>query len=535
MVPYLSCDGYKICHKNLYPPGTEFVYSNATARSSRVEGQNEIVVFGIQYFIQKYIIDDWNKNFFQVPIEDIIYKYKRIITNYLGEEAATVSHLEYLHSLGHLPIHIKALPEGTICPTGVPFMTFVNTDPKCFWLTNFLETISQTVTWLPITSATTAYRFRKMLNEWANKTSSCPEFVQWQGHDFSMRGMSSYESCQISGAAHLLSFTGTDTIPAITFVEQEYGADCSSELIGGSVPATEHSIQCSYYKENANNENEYIDGVLNAFPAGIVSIVADGYDYWKFLSVNIANFKDRILGRNGKFVVRPDSGDPVRIVCGYTSKEVPYTAENTIAYMKASMSGYQKIWGNEDEYDCVLTSDGKYLDITGEELTELEVKGSIQVLYEIFGGTTNDKGYIELDQHIGLIYGDSITYERANRICQLLSAKGFASTNIVFGIGSYTYQFVTRDTYSIAFKATQVTINGEVKAIFKDPKTGWHKKSAKGLLSIVKDGNSLSLINNCTPEQEEQSELKTIFKDGIQYGKLTLSEIRKNLWANGNM
>lgn len=526
MNPTLVCDAYKIAHRKLYPPGTEVIYSNATARKSRIEGQNEVVIFGIQYFVQKYIIEDWNNNFFNLPIEDITKEYKRIIKNTLGEDAADTEHLEYLHNLGYLPIEIKALPEGTLCPIGVPFMTFVNTDPKCFWLTNYLETISQTVTWLPITSATSAFRFRNMLNQWAEKTSSCPELVQWQGHDFSMRGMSSFESCQVSGAAHLLSFTGTDTIPAILFLEKYYGADCTKELIGGSVPASEHSQQQSYYQEDIDNENSYIDGVLNAFPTGIVSIVADGFDYWKFISVNIKNFKDRILSRSGKVVIRPDSGDPVRIVCGYDVTETSYSFEELID-KSARQTAYLKLW---DNIECFKTSEGRYLTRADGEITALEAKGSIQVLYEIFGGTRNDKGYIELDPHIGLIYGDSITFERANQMSALLAQKGFASTNIVYGIGSYQYQYVTRDTYSIAFKATLVKMNGVVKSIFKSPKTGdGMKKSAKGLLSVVKNNGSLILINDCTKEQEESSELKTIFKDGVQYNKPTLSEIRERL------
>lgn len=187
-----------------------------------------------------------------------------------------------------------------------------------------------------------------------------------------------------------------------------------------------------------------------------------------------------------------------------------------------------EIWDDED-YDAIKTIDGKYFNIHGEELTENEVKGSIVILHEIFGGKTNSKGYIELDPHIGLIYGDSITYDRANQICERLAQKGFASTNVVYGIGSYTYQFVTRDTYSLACKATWVQVGGVPKAIFKDPKTGSSKKSAKGLLCVNKVNGTLTLQNDCTPEEEQGGELITIFKDGVQSNKVSLNEIRERL------
>jgi nicotinamide phosphoribosyltransferase len=527
--PMLIEDFYKLTHPAQFPQNTEYVYSNTTARSSRIEGINEIVVFGIQYLIEKYFIKNWNENFFAKPKDEVIKKFKRIVDNTLGKDSVDIKIFEDLHDLGYLPVKVKCLPEGTMCPIQVPFMTIINTDPRFYWITNFLETLTQTVIWQAITSATIASQYKKLLKDFAEKTSDNPEFVQWQGHDFSCRGMSSVESGAVSGAAHLLSFTGTDTITAIEFLEDYYGADVEKELVGGSVPATEHAVVCA---GGCENEYETFRRIIeDVYPSGIVSVVSDTWDFWAVLTNILPALKSKIIGRNGKVVIRPDSGDPVKIVTGYFVQEIKYNSEDVITLMRSSMSGYQKIWGSEDAYDCVLTSDGKYLDILGEEITADEAKGSIVLLYETFGGSKNSKGYIDLDPHIGLIYGDSITYERCRQICERLKSKGFSSTNVVFGIGSYTYQHNTRDVFGIACKATYVIINGEAKSIFKDPKTGSSKKSAKGLLSVVKNGNSLALINNCTPEQEEQSELKTIFKDGVQYGKLTLSEIRKNLWG----
>ena len=527
MLSLLSSDGYKQCHHRLYPSNLEYMYSNTTPRSSRVDGVNEVVVFGTQYFVEEYLINNWNETFFSQPIEIVLAEYHRIIDNYLGPGIINDENIRYLHNLGYLPIRLKALKEGSFCPIGVPLMTIINTDPKCVWLTNFLETISQTVTWLPITSATTAYNFRKLLNRFAEETSDCPELVTWQAHDFSMRGMSSFESCGVSGMGHLLSFTGTDSIPAICFAEKYYGADITKELIGGSVFASEHSIQQTYFDEKLDNEDRYIQAMLDAVRKGIVSIVSDGYDYWKLISENLIKFRDAILARDGKVVIRPDSGDPVKVVTGYFYKEIDYKS-TTFKNIIKSQSGFMEIW--DDDHDAIKTADGKYFDINGEELTENEVKGSIQILYEIFGGTKNSKGYIQLDPHIGLIYGDSITHARCKEICERLKQKGFASTNVVYGIGSYTYQYVTRDTFSLACKATWVQVGGVAKSIFKSPKTGGGgKKSAKGLLRVNRVGGKLVLQEDCTPEEEKGGELITIFEDGKQFNKVTLSEIRQRL------
>ena len=522
--PLLCSDSYKQCHHRLYPSNLEYMYSNTTPRYSRVDGVNEVVVFGTQYFVEEYLIKQWDEEFFNKPIEEVLTEYHRVIDNHLGPGVINDDNIRYLHSLGYLPIHLKALPEGTLCPIGVPLMTITNTDPKCVWLTNFLETISQTVTWLPITSATTAHNFRKLLNKWAQETSDSPDFVQWQGHDFSLRGMSSFESGCVSGAAHLLSFTGSDSIPSIKFLEKYYGADVTKELISGSVAASEHSVAATYFEET-DNEDSYIQGMLDAVPKGIVSIVADTYDYWKLISENLITFKDKIMGRNGKVVIRPDTGDPVRIVCGYQITETSYSLDDLLD-KSIRQTAYIKLW---DDVDCYYTSDGRYLTRDGE-ITALEAKGSIQVLYDIFGGNVNSKGYIELDPHIGLIYGDSITYSRCERICELLAQKGFASTNVVYGIGSYTYQYATRDVYSLACKATWVQVGGLAKPIFKDPKTGDDKKkSAKGLLRVNRVNGTLVLKDNCTPEEECGGELITVFKDGVQHNKCSLLQIRRRL------
>lgn len=480
--PLLYKDFYKADHIRQYPPGTEFVYSNLTARYSRLDGIDHTVVFGIQYFLKEYLINRFNDGFFFQPKDKVIAQYKRRMDNALGKDAIDTKHLEALHDLGYLPLHIKALDEGTICPLRTPVLTVMNTHSDFFWLTNYIETILSNVLWHPMTSATIAHEYRKVLHAFAESTSDMPEFVQWQGHDFSMRGQTSFESACVSSAGHLTSFTGTDTVAAIDFLEEYYMADCEKELIGGSVPATEHSVMCMGTEEG--EDETYRRLLTEVYPKGIVSIVSDTWDYWAVLTETLPRLKDKIMARDGKFVVRPDSGNPILILCGDPNAE-----KGTPAY-----------------------------------------KGTIEILWEIFGGTTNSKGFKQLDPHIGAIYGDSITLERCETICRNLYAKGFASTNVVFGIGSYTYQYVTRDTFGFAMKATYGVVNGEPREIFKAPKTDDGVKfSARGLLRVNAD---LSLSERVTEDEEMDSSknmLRTVFFKGRLVNEVSLAEIRERI------
>lgn len=478
ILPIALTDGYKADHRRQYPKGTELIYSNFTARGSRIPGVDRHVVFGIQYFIKDYLLRRFNEGFFKKPKNEVVAQYKRRIDTYLGKDAVPVEHIAALHELGYLPLHIKALPEGSLCKLRVPCVTLWNTKPEFFWLTNFIETILSNVLWGMMTSATIAHQYRKILDGYAQKTSDIPEFVQWQGHDFSMRGMFGLEAALMSGAGHLLSFTGTDTIPAIDFLEQFYGANSEKELIGGSVAATEHSVMCAGGKES--EVETYKRLLTEVYPSGIVSVVSDTWNYWEVLEKTLPELKDVIMKRNGKLTIRPDSGDPVKIICGDDEE-----------------------WSHSSQW-----------------------KGSIRMLWGIFGGTVNSKGYKQLDPHIGLIYGDSITLERCEEICKQLEQIGFASTNVVLGIGSFTYQYNTRDTLGFAMKSTYAEVKGKPYNIFKAPKTdSGIKNSAKGLLRVESDG---SLKEEVSWEQEG-GRLETVFLDGKLVKDQTLSEIRNRL------
>ena len=324
---------------------------------------------------------------------------------------------------------------------------------------------------------------RKILDSYAGMTGSDRSFVPIQAHDFSFRGMAGLEAALLSGAGHLLNFQGTDTIPAIDFLEKYYRADCDEEVIGISVPATEHSVMCM--GEQVGELATFERLIKNTYPKGIVSIVADTWDFWKVIDSFLPALKSDIMERDGKVVIRPDSGDPVKIICG--DPEAP-TNSSTF-------------------------------------------KGAVECLWETFGGTYTSKGYKQLDEHIGLIYGDSITLTRCQAICEQLEAKGFASTNIVFGIGSYTYQYVTRDTFGFAMKATYGEVNGKGRAIYKNPKTDdGTKQSAKGLLRLEgKEGTIVQTQENVSKTAEAGGMLQTIYKDGQLLKETSLKEIRELL------
>lgn len=486
--PMLLADFYKISHRKMYPDGMETCYSTWTPRASRMKGVDSVVVFGLQVFVKSYLINFFNDNFFGRPKEEIVKEYARIIKHTLGDQNPETTHLEDLHDLGYLPLSIKALPEGTLVPLRVPVMTIQNTDKRFFWLTNFVESLASCELWQPSTSATIAREYKKLMDKYQNETAGeeMAWFTQFQGHDFSFRGLSSLSSSVTSGLGHLTSFVGTDTIPAIQAAEYYYNANIEKELVGTSVPATEHSIQCSY-----NDDTKYLKRMLSeVHPSGIVSIVSDGYDFWDVLTRVVPSLKNEIMARKGgpvgdKVVIRPDSGDPVLIVCG--------------------------------DPDAPVGSP--------------ENKGAVQILWEIFGGTISSKGYKMLDSHIGLIYGDAITLRRAEEIMERLKAKGFASTNVVFGIGSYTYQYNTRDTFGFALKSTLCVINGDEKQIFKDPKTdNGIKKSQKGRVVVLKDGDSykfvdgFSLIDNVAGDQ-----LREVFRDGQLLINENFSDIRTRI------
>lgn len=600
----LATDGYKLGHGSMYRRGTQRVGSNLTPRTDKIHRRNctafydgKLVWVGGQAAIQE-LNESWHRTFFTQPKGVVLKEYAEFLLDYLGRELPTVDQMAALHDLGYLPLEFRSLPEGSLVPMGIPVFTVTNTLDDFFWLVNYHETPLSASTWKTATNATIAREYRKICEYYTKLTGCYDAFtVSVMCHDFSMRGMSGIEDAARSGIGHLTQFIGTDTLPAITFAKRYYDA---TGLIGISVPATEHAVTSNNiisieselmyhkYKFVSNeqrdiyhamlNENEDMrliaevmfvyDLITRIVPNGIVSNVSDTYDFWGMLTRGYPYLKEVIMKREGfgpqpgKLVVRPDSGDPVEVVCGqivgaYDTLDIAISEINEQHYDEASEACEGSYCMGCDSYTSLVyvKGDSKYYELTTTfsynrhdkqyyyvdnygsdgETTAVEVsptaeqKGAVQVLWEIFGGTTTDKGYKLLDSHIGLIYGDSITTKRAEEILRRLAEKGFASGNIVFGIGSYTYQCNTRDTFGFAVKATNSVINGEEVAIYKDPKTDSKKKSAKGRLFVFQneDGN-LELVDNviASVEAAPANMLEVIFRDGEFVKRVTLDEIR---------
>lgn len=556
----LLTDFYKWSHFEQYAPNTELVYSTLTPRSNKYfPVANEVVVFGLQAFFKK-LNEEFNENFFNQPKDGVIELYKKIQEKSLSNPNPKTDHVEALHDLGYLPIEVRALPEGSLAPIRVPVMTIQNTLPEFFWVTNFLETYLSANTWQSMTSATLSHQYRKLLDKYAIDTTGSTEGVDFQAHDFSMRGMSSLESAVSSGAAHLISFKGTDTIPAIWYLMEYYNADLDNEFIAGSIPATEHSVMCSYGETNEFDLFKRL--ITEVYPSGFFSVVSDTWDFWKVVTEYLPALKAEIMNRDGRVVIRPDSGDPVEILTGsrlfeIREKEIQWISKgeqqrfinNTIAPNKEILKDYintrNEIVFHSTETDTYVIA--KYADdyiafseVKGKEILKIEDIGLIEALYNIFGGEVNDKGYKVLDTHIGAIYGDSITLERAELICERLKEKGFASTNVVFGVGSYSFQYNTRDTLGFAIKATYAVVDSKGRKLFKDPKTDdGTKKSQKGAVLVVEgeDGklkleDGYDLLSDEYKSNMNRDVMEVIYLNGELTKEDSLSAIRERLAKN---
>lgn len=599
----LSTDGYKTSHGPMYRKGTTQVSSNLTPRSDKIYSRGctqfydgKLVWVGGQSAVQE-LHENWERTFFSKDKGEMVAEYEDFMMMYLGRDIPTTQQMAALHDLGYLPLEFRSLPEGSLVPMGIPVLTITNTLDAFFWLVNYHETPLSTSTWKTATNATIAREYKLICEHYLKLTGSYDPFtLSVMCHDFSMRGMSGIEDAARSGIGHLTSFIGTDTLPAITYAKGYYDA---SGLIGISVPATEHAV-------TSNNilsiENEMLNGIYQfvsqeqfdiavkmsyakedtrliaevmfvyvlitqIVPNGIVSNVSDTYDFWGMLTRGYPYLKDVIMRREGfgpqpgKLVVRPDSGDPVDVICG-TIEAAFDTLQDAIDHVNdahhteaAEACEGSHCMGNDSYTSTVYVKDvAKYFDLTTKfdynrhdkqyhyidnygdsgETNAVEVspsaeqKGAIQIMWETFGGTITETGHKLLDSHIGLIYGDSITTKRAMKILDKLANLGFAAANVVFGVGSYTYQCNTRDTFGYAVKATNSVINGIEVPIFKDPKTDSKKKSAKGRLFVTEN---FELVDCVTKEKEESEDnmLKVFYRDGVFLSRVTLEQIRERL------
>lgn len=449
-------------HIEQYPKGMTKIYSYLISRSDFK--YKEQMFFGLQYYLKEYL----NPISYE-DIEEACYYRGKILGGHTEE---ILSAWRNLAKLGYLPLKIKAVPEGMILPVKNVLMTITNTHPEFYWLVGYVESLLLKV-WNTISVATYSYHIKKLITEYVEMTCDDNSPIPFMCHDFGYRGCSSEETAALSGAAHLCNFLGSDTIPAVKLLDVYYGSDSA---IGLSVPASEHSVMCSFGRDN---EIEAFRNMLRLYPTGIVSIVADSYDLWNVLTNILTQLADEILARDGKVVIRPDSGDPLEIICG--------SAQNI---------------------------------------------GALRLLENVFGSSVNYKGYRVLNPKIGLIYGDGMYYERYKNILERMKGMGFAVSNLIIGVGGLLLQQHNRDDLGITFKATYGEKDGIAFDIVKDPITDSKKKSHRGLLMLNKEEDGIiRTTEHCTGAQESKGLLQTVYEDGVLYNETTLDEIRERVNA----
>lgn len=454
----LATDSYKMNHWMQYPKNTEGVYSYLESRGGAVFPYTTF--FGLQFILREYLEG--------VRVtEATINEARELSEAHFGSpdyfNAEGWYHIIEHHD-GKLPIRIKAVPEGMSVPTGNVLMTVENTDPECFWLTNAIESLLTHV-WYPSTVATLSRTTKEGIAAYLDETGCSHDGLPFMLHDFGYRGVSSHESAGIGGLAHLVNFLGTDTLPAMQFARKYY--DAPLDGLAYSVAATEHSIMTSL---GPDGELKILDELLNDYPAGILSVVSDSYDIYNFVK-EVGLRKDKILARDGVFVVRPDS---------ITNKHQ-----------------------------------------TPEELTLWIVED----LFQVFGGTVNEAGFKTLDPKVRVLWGDGINQYGIFAILGYLRDAGYAAENMVFGMGGGLLQKMNRDTQRFAFKSSAQKRDGMWHDVFKRP-LDLSKMSKKGKLSLIEyEGKLITLENGCSDPRDI---LETVFENGEIVKTYTLDEVRAN-------
>lgn len=409
----LLTDSYKVNHYKQYPAGTSTVYSYFESRGGDFP---EVTFFGLQYYLKNYLQG-------QVVTQEKIEEAATLYNRHFGNEVFYREGWEYILKAynGYLPVRIKAVPEGIATPVHNVLMTIENTDPKCWWLTNFLETLLVQV-WYGSTVATLSKAIKQRVLDYLEETGD-PSLINFKLHDFGFRGVSSVESASVGGAAHLVNFSGSDTIAALTFIQDYY---YTNDVFGFSIPAAEHSTITSWGREN---ETAAYRNMLRQYDEGLIAVVSDSYDVYNACA-NIWGgvLKEEVLKRKGTLVVRPDSGIPK---------------------------------------DVVL----KVIEILGEK----------------FGYVTNEKGYKVLHPNVRVLQGDGVEYDTVEEILENLKQHGWSADNIAFGMGGGLLQKLNRDTLKFAFKCCSAIVNGEERDVFKDPITDTGKRSKRGRLKLVRE------------------------------------------------
>ena len=479
ILPVLLSDFYKQDHQRQYDPNITKIVSYYVPRKSRIKDKNHIVFFGLQAFMQEYLIEYFDEHFFKQPLERILRDYKCIIDRTMPGRTH-IEKIEKLHKLGYLPIEIKALPEGLELPIGIPLIEISNTHPDFAWCTNFIETLMLSELWYTMCVATFAKEYRDIANRAFENTSDVS--ARNAISEFGFRSLPGVGAAIKASSAFLLSFQKSSNIPGIIYTGDYYNTDYDG--VGSGMASTEHSTMTSSALIDGDEKPSIKRLLTEVYPDGNFSMVCDSFDYWNVVMKILPELKDDILKRNGTLFVRGDSGDPIEIVTR-----------------------------------------------------------TVEELWKIFGGTTNSKGYKVLDSHVRAIYGDSITQNRAQTIYYVLKQKGFSAENVALGAGGFSMlsyedeyghiNMFSRDTFNVAIKCSYVEYKNTPVMVYKDPKTdSGMKKSHKGCCMVFQDGNTYKCLDNLTFTDTSVSInlLKPVFRDGKLLNPIKFTEVRNNLW-----
>lgn len=697
----LLCDYYKMCHADQYDPRINKLVSYATPRGCRLPGKDYVVNFGIQAFCKEFLIEHFNKNFFNLHRSRVEREMRDFLTNTLPgvDVDKIVKRVLDLHDLGYLPISLRTVPEGGKVKLKCPNIELVTTNPDFSWIGGYIESLMSSDSWKQMIDATVGHWYRETANKYYEMTAD-----DWQSKvrsamsEFGFRGADRPESGICSGAAWLLSFNKTATCSAIPYINKYYNtyfpdevADITEyinkyheylikygsekldnelncfmydngywhsygcldketgkyvtalplgydklpdwliprelwtsgkmfsvndseliirengkwttipfdiDVIGQGLISTEHSVMCSSTSlemEKGFDQKEAEKNVVKrllteVYPHSSFSMVSDSYDYWRLVTEILPELKTEVSNHEGTLFVRGDSGDPVKIVAGYIIIKANKVRDKYI------LENQPKDIGINEKY-CCSEIEGKYYSLKGwrypnpEFYPDLDnmipsyvAKGTVEVLWDIFGGTVNSKGYKVLDPHIHAIYGDSITQQRQEMIYKVLEMKGFSVENVALGAGSFSFHAYekdgvlypyTRDTMNYCMKNTYAEYSKEVKStttgngspskswiygnshihtsiekhqesvmVYKDPKTDNEnfKRSQRGCCAVYKTetdkyGNYYYYLDHdgLTLEERESDtniSFEEIFRDGKMIKEVTFREVRNILNNN---
>ncbi len=461
----LMSDSYKYSHPWQYPNNTTYLHSYLESRGGASGSVLLPVVkfFGLQYLIKEYLTIKVTKEMVDEAKE--ILAIHGVPFEYDGWMKVVTKHN------GNIPLKIRAVKEGTVIPRRNVIMTIESTDEELFWLVGWVETLLMKV-WYPTTVATLSYNIYEMIKGFMEETCDNLDKLSFMLHDFGYRGASSEESASIGGLAHLLNFSGTDTLGAIVYGRKYY----NGTMPGFSIPATEHSTITAWGSDK-ESEKKAFEHIIEVFSKDypLFACVSDSYDF--SLAVDTwGELRDRVTSSNSTVVIRPDSGD----------------AKSNILM-------------------------------------------ALKKLEKTYGYNINTKGYKVL-KNVALIQGDGVDFNAIYDILKMMKENKYSADNIAFGMGGALLQgnsqsSLNRDTHKFAIKCSAIQRDGEIFDVFKNPITDHGKKSKKGRMDLIvdektKEYKTIKLEDYPLGKYHKNSQLVTYYENGEIYCNYNFEELK---------